>query len=95
MTWLICRRSANAPDACIYFTGTIRLQNSAGQLISCPSVSFFRGEARTYGDEELARTIASALQESSPSARDDDWRALPAEIHLPRLCQPSAAGEGA
>lgn len=82
VTWLICRCSPNAPAGRIYFTGRIHLQTSNGTLISCPSVSFFRDEARVYGDEEMAHTLASALQETSPSAGADDWRALPADIAL-------------
>lgn len=82
-SWLICRRSTRAPAGCIYFTGDIHLQTSNGQLISCPKVSFFREEAREFADEELARVVASALQETSPSAADDDWRALPAAIAMP------------
>lgn len=89
VTWLICRRSAQAPAGCVYFTGEIHLQTSNGTLISCPKVSFFRDEACVIRDEEMARTLASALQETSPGAGQDDWRALPAEIH-PRRAAPAA-----
>lgn len=87
-SWLLCRRSPRAPAGCIYFTGEIRLWRGEDQLISCPTVSLFRDEARLFPNEELARVLASALQDTSPSASDDDWRALPAEICLPSPYQP-------
>ncbi|MEP9350606.1 hypothetical protein [Xanthobacter sp. KR7-225] len=82
-TWLVCRRSTRAPAGCVYFTGGIHLQTSDGKLIACPMVSFFRDEAKEFADEDLARVLASALQDTSPSASDDDWRALPAAISMP------------